>query len=128
MTPIPGVTIVQGDFVLPETQQQVVNLLPAGRAHLVLSDMAPNMSGIGTVDQARVMALAEVALEFARRVLQPRGAFLFKVFHGEGFRELVDLMRGSFIRIDTRKPSASRDRSSEVYLLGQGPAPAPAQM
>lgn len=87
---------------------------------LVLSDMAPNMSGIGEVDQIRAMALAELALDFACRVLKPDGAFVVKVFHGAGFDDLVRAAKRGFRRVVVRKPEASRGRSSENYLLAQG--------
>ncbi|MBT8140369.1 MAG: 23S rRNA methyltransferase, partial [Gammaproteobacteria bacterium] len=90
------------------------------RADLVISDMAPNMSGMKGVDQPRAMLLAELALDLARQVLKPKGDFLCKVFQGEGFDEYLADSRGSFERVISRKPAASRPRSREVYLLGKG--------
>ena len=89
-------------------------------ADLVISDMAPNMSGMNAVDQPRSMYLAELALELACEVLKPEGAFLTKMFQGEGFDEYVRELRNRFQRVVTRKPKASRPRSREVYLLAQG--------
>jgi 23S rRNA (uridine2552-2'-O)-methyltransferase len=96
------------------------NLLDGQPVGLVLSDMAPNMSGILLSDQARVMHLAELGLEFSRGWLKPNGAFLVKVFQGYGFEEFVREMRAVFKSVATRKPDASRDRSAEIYLLGKG--------
>jgi 23S rRNA (uridine2552-2'-O)-methyltransferase len=87
---------------------------------LVISDMAPNISGIDSADQARAMHLAELALDFSMRHLQPGGAFLVELFQGVGFEDYLKLMRSHFTRVVTRKPKASRDRSSEQYLLGLG--------
>jgi 23S rRNA (uridine2552-2'-O)-methyltransferase len=118
LQPLAGVEFIQGDFredaVLAELERKL-----AGKAvGLVISDMAPNISGIGMSDQARAMHLAELALDFAVQHLQPGGAFLVKVFQGVGFAEYFRLMRSRFARVVTRKPKASRDRSSELYLLG----------
>jgi 23S rRNA (uridine2552-2'-O)-methyltransferase len=87
---------------------------------LVISDMAPNISGVAAVDQPRSIYLCELALEFARQTLRPGGDFLVKVFQGEGFDEFFRQMRGSFGKVVTRKPQASRSKSREVYLLGRG--------
>ncbi|MBI5659617.1 MAG: RlmE family RNA methyltransferase [Nitrosomonadales bacterium] len=116
--PIPGVGFIQGDFREDSVLAQLEERLGGRRAELVISDMSPNISGIGVTDQARAMHLAELALEFSLRHLQPGGAFLVKAFQGAGFEEYVRAMRGDFARVVTRKPKASRDRSSEVYLLG----------
>jgi 23S rRNA (uridine2552-2'-O)-methyltransferase len=118
LQPLAGVEFIQGDFredaVLAELERKL-----AGKAvGLVISDMAPNISGIGMSDQARAMHLAELALDFAVQHLQPGGAFLVKVFQGVGFAEYFRLMRSHFAKVVTRKPKASRDRSSELYLLG----------
>ena len=120
MEPIEGVHYIQGDFREDDVLQQLENLLGGGKVGLVLSDMAPNMSGIPLSDQARVMHLAELGLEFGRNWLKPDGAFLVKVFQGHGYEELVRSMRETFRSVVTRKPDASRDRSAEVYLLGKG--------
>ena len=90
------------------------------KADLVISDLAPNISGIGVSDQARSMYLCELALEFARQCLKPGGSLLVKVFQGAGFTEFLDAMRKSFVKVGSRKPEASRGRSSEMYLLGKG--------
>ncbi|WP_162085552.1 RlmE family RNA methyltransferase [Sulfuriferula nivalis] len=117
MDSIPGVTFIQGDFTEQATLEQLALALNNRKVDLVISDMAPNMSGVATADQARSMYLCELALEFASAYLKPNGQFLVKVFQGEGFQEYVKLMRDVFEQVLTRKPKASRDRSSEVYLL-----------
>jgi 23S rRNA (uridine2552-2'-O)-methyltransferase len=94
------------------------------KADVVLSDMAPNLSGIAVSDQARSMDLAEIALEFALAHLQPDGAFLVKVFQGAGYDEYLRAMRAAFLKVVVRKPEASRDESAEQYLLGRGLKPA----
>jgi 23S rRNA (uridine2552-2'-O)-methyltransferase len=116
--PIRGVEFIQGDFREDGVLAQLEEKLGGRRVGLVISDMAPNISGIDMADQARAMHLAELALDFASNHLQPGGAFLVKVFQGAGFEDFLKQMRGHFGRVVTRKPRASRDRSSEVYLLG----------
>ena len=120
MSPIHGVDFIQGDFREDVVLHQLEELLSGGRVGLVLSDMAPNISGIPISDQARVMHLAELGVDFSKQWLKPEGAFLVKVFQGHGYEDLVRLMRETFRSVVTRKPEASRDRSSEVYLLGKG--------
>ena len=120
MTPIHGVDFIQGDFREDSVLAQLESLIGDERVGLVLSDMAPNMSGIPLSDQARVMHLAELGLEFSQRWLKPDGAFLVKVFQGHGFEAFVKAMRETFRLVATRKPDASRDRSAEIYLLGKG--------
>ena len=120
MSPIHGVDFIQGDFREDVVLHQLEELLSGGRVGLVLSDMAPNISGIPISDQARVMHLAELGVDFSKQWLKPEGAFLVKVFQGHGYEDLVRLMRETFRTVATRKPEASRDRSSEVYLLGKG--------
>jgi 23S rRNA (uridine2552-2'-O)-methyltransferase len=120
MPPLRGVTYVQGDFRDDSTQSELERLLAGGRVDLVLSDMAPNISGIAAADQARVMTLAEIALEFAVKHLKPQGKLLVKVFQGAGFDAFLRAMRERFRQVVVRKPEASRSRSSEVYLLGKG--------
>ncbi len=117
---LPGVEFLQGDFHDETVLRQVEDLLHGAKVDLVLSDMAPNMSGISMSDQARSIHLAELALDFAANHLQPQGAFLVKVFQGSGFAEYVVAMRQVFRKVVSRKPDASRGRSSELYLLGQG--------
>lgn len=120
MAPLPGVIFIQGDFseplVLAELKKNLGNHAP----DLVISDMSPNISGISVVDQARGMHLAELALEFAADQLNSGGNFLVKVFQGADFEGFLRTMRASFSRVITRKPEASRGRSSEMYLLGLG--------
>ncbi|MCW5579121.1 MAG: 23S rRNA (uridine(2552)-2'-O)-methyltransferase RlmE [Dokdonella sp.] len=120
MQGIGGVDFIHGDFreeaVLSELEQR----LAGAPVDLVLSDMAPNMSGVAAVDQPRSMHLVELAEEFAARHLRPGGAFLTKVFQGEGFDEFVRRLRGAYARVSIRKPKASRARSPEVYALATG--------
>lgn len=120
MDPLHGVDFLQGDFRDDEVLRHLENLLAGERVGLVLSDMAPNISGIPLADQARVMHLAELGLEFSRNWLKPDGGFLVKVFQGHGFEEFVREMRQAFKTVSSRKPDASRDRSPELYLLGKG--------
>lgn len=123
MQPIGGVSFIQGDF----REESVLRLLEAelnnAQVDLVIADMAPNISGVKDVDQAGAAYLTELALEFSRDRLKPRGNFLVKVFIGAGFDEIIKSMRPMFDKVVTRKPKASRDRSSEVYLLGLGRKP-----
>lgn len=118
MQPLPGVQFLQGDFREENVLAQLENMLDDRQVDLVISDMAPNISGISLVDQARVAHLAELALDFARDWLKPGGHLLVKVFAGSGFDEILQAMRQSFQQVVTRKPKASRDRSSEIFLLG----------
>ena len=117
---IPGVSFVKGDFQEQGTLQALERLLHGEPVDLVLSDMAPNISGIASVDQARSLALAELALEFAVTHLKPRGNFLVKAFQGSGYDTFLRRMRAKFEEVIVRKPEASRSRSSEVYLFGRG--------
>jgi len=121
LDPIAGVDFIQGDFRDDVVLKQLEELLQGRPVGLVISDMAPNISGIVSADQARAMYLAELAMEFAIEHLTPEGSFLVKVFQGAGFEEYLKQMRGSFSKVASRKPKASRDRSSEVYLLATGP-------
>lgn len=120
MDGIAGVTFIQGDFTGAAALEELEQVLAGRLPDLVISDMAPNMSGVASADQARSMFLCELALEFACNHLKPGGDFLVKVFQGEGFQGYVQAMRREFAQVITRKPRASRDRSSEVYLLGKG--------
>jgi 23S rRNA (uridine2552-2'-O)-methyltransferase len=124
MGPVAGVTFIRGDFRESAVLVQVESMLAGNPPDLVLSDMSPNLTGVAVTDQARAVALAELALEFAVRFLKPDGVFLVKVFHGGGFESFVRQMRKSFLEVHVRKPKASRDSSSEVYLVGRGPATA----
>jgi len=119
MEPLPGVVFIEGDFREEGTLARVEQALGGGRADLVVSDMAPNLSGVGASDQARAMHLCELALEFARAHLKPRGAFLVKGFQGVGYPGFVAEMRKAFDSVVSRKPKASRGRSAEMYLLGK---------
>jgi 23S rRNA (uridine2552-2'-O)-methyltransferase len=119
MQGIHGVEFLQGDFHEADVLRRFEALLGERRVSLVMSDMAPNMSGVALVDQARGMALAELALEFAQTRLKPDGAFLVKVFQGSDYEPFVAAMRTAFVKVSTRKPKASRDRSAELYLLGR---------
>ena len=120
MPALPGVVFIHGDFHDDATLAELERLLAGKAVDLVLSDMAPNISGIAGVDQMRTMALAELALDFSVKHLKPQGNFLVKVFQGEGFEEFVKVLRGHFGQVLTRKPDASRSRSNEVYVLGKG--------
>jgi 23S rRNA (uridine2552-2'-O)-methyltransferase len=119
MEPLAGVEFMQGDFTEPGALEQLETLLGEGRVDLVLSDMAPNISGMDAVDQPRAMYLAELALAFAGHWLKPGGDFLAKVFQGEGFDGFLQQCRSQFEKVLVRKPMASRSRSREVYLLGR---------
>jgi 23S rRNA (uridine2552-2'-O)-methyltransferase len=118
MQPLSGVEFLQGDFREESVLKKLEEMLAGKKIDLVIADMAPNMSGINLVDQASVAYLAELALEFSLKWLKPEGNFLVKVFVGTGFDDIVRSMKQGFEKVVTRKPKASRDRSSEVYLLG----------
>jgi len=118
--PIPGVTIIEGDFRDAGVLAQLEAAIGAAKVDLVLSDMAPNISGIDSADQAGGVHLAELALEFARNRLKPGGALVTKMFQGEGFDEFVKNLRKAFDKVVLRKPKASRPRSREIYLVARG--------
>ncbi len=120
MTSLAGVTFIQGDFGEDAVLAEVEKILGGGGVDLVLSDMAPNISGVAGVDQARSVGLAELALEFAVNHLKPQGNFLVKVFQGSGFDALVADIRRKFVQVMIRKPEASRSRSHEVSVVAQG--------
>lgn len=120
MDPLPGVTFIEGDFREESVFNAILAALDGRRVDLVISDMAPNMSGERSVDQPRAMYLNELALDLARRVLRPGGDLLVKVFQGEGSDAYREEFRKSFRQVLVRKPEASRARSSEVYMLGRG--------
>jgi 23S rRNA (uridine2552-2'-O)-methyltransferase len=120
MDHLPNVTFIQGDFTEQETYDQLIQALSGRRLDVVISDMAPNMSGLAAVDQPRAMYLVELATDLALRALSPGGAMLTKVFQGEGFEEWFRQIRERFERVITRKPSASRSRSREVYVVATG--------
>lgn len=117
MQGIGGVEFIEGDFREENVLKQLEDRLGGEKVDLVLSDMAPNMSGVAVADQARVMHLAELALDFSRSWLKPGGAFLIKLFQGAGFDDYLRDLRAEFGRVTMRKPKASRARSSEVYAL-----------
>ncbi len=119
IAPIPGVTIVRGDFREETVLQRLEEALDGRKLDLVVSDMAPNLSGVRATDQARSVHLCELALAFAKDHLKPRGAFLVKVFQGAGYPEFLAAMRGVFVAVSSRKPGASRGESKEMYLLGK---------
>ena len=120
MPSLDGVEFVQGDFREPEVLEALLRLAPERTVDVVLSDIAPNMSGMDAIDQPRAMYLAELALDFAKQVLKPNGTVLIKTFQGAGFKELTDSARKLFSKVRFEKPDASRARSSELYLLASG--------
>jgi 23S rRNA (uridine2552-2'-O)-methyltransferase len=120
LDPLPGVNFIQGDFREEGVLKQLEVLLANKPVGLVISDMSPNISGVSSADQAKAMHLAELAMEFALEHLESNGSFLVKVFQGAGFEDFLKLMRSRFAKVATRKPKASRDRSSEQYLLATG--------
>lgn len=120
MVSIPDVTFIQGDFTEDAILEQILEAVGNTQVDLVISDMAPNMSGLSAVDMPRAMFLCELALDLAGRVLRPGGDFLIKVFQGEGFDIYHKDIRKLFDKVQMRKPSSSRDRSREQYLLARG--------
>ena len=120
MTPLTGVHFIEGDFREDHVLEKLNEVLAGQSIDLVLSDMAPNMTGVGSIDQPSSMYLVELALDFALNNLSKSGCFLVKVFQGEGFEAFLKEMRDNFTKVVTRKPGASRARSREVYLLGRG--------
>jgi 23S rRNA (uridine2552-2'-O)-methyltransferase len=120
MDTLAGVEFICGDFTEDAVFEQILAAIGESPVDLVMSDMAPNLSGMNAVDQPRAMYLVELALDLAVRVLKPGGTFVAKVFQGEGFDTLVASARSQFDRVVTRKPDASRARSREVYLVALG--------
>lgn len=120
LDPLPFVEFVLGDFREDAVLAEILQLLGDDKADLVISDMAPNMSGVDAVDQPRAIHLCELALDMARQVLKPGGTFLVKLFQGDGSEAFIRDVRSSFKTLKIRKPSASRPRSREVYVLAQG--------
>ncbi|WJD62044.1 23S rRNA (uridine(2552)-2'-O)-methyltransferase RlmE [Pseudomonas kurunegalensis] len=120
MDSIADVTFIQGDFTHDEVLQRILEAVGDSHVDLVISDMAPNMSGTPAVDIPRAMFLCELALDLATRVLKPGGDFLIKIFQGEGFDVYLKDVRSKFDKVQMRKPTSSRDRSREQYLLGRG--------
>ncbi|MDQ9170259.1 RlmE family RNA methyltransferase [Oxalobacteraceae bacterium R-40] len=119
MEPIADVHYLQGDFREPEVLQQLESVLQGRKVDLVLSDMAPNLSGIAVADAARVAHLIELAIEFARSHMKPSGSLLVKCFNGTGYNEILEEFRKEFKVVTSKKPKASRDKSSEIFLLGK---------
>jgi 23S rRNA (uridine2552-2'-O)-methyltransferase len=120
MEPIEGVQFIQGDFTDDAAAAQLLQALQGRPVDLVLSDMAPNLSGVAVSDAARVSLLVELALEFARQHLRPEGSFVAKAFHGSGYSQLVELFKRTFRAVKAVKPKASRDKSAETFLVGSG--------
>lgn len=120
MEPLPGVTFIQGDFREDSVLQELMNWIPEHSVDVLLSDMAPNMSGTRAVDVPRAMYLVELAYDFSHKMLKPGGTLLMKIFHGTGFDDIVKLARLQFEHVVIRKPLASRSRSRETYLLAKG--------
>ena len=120
MDSIAGVDFVQGDFTDDKVFERLLSIIGQQGADLVISDIAPNMSGVSEIDQPRSLGLAELALELAKSILKPGAYFLVKLFNGSGYSEYYREMQSTFDSVKTRKPKASRARSREVYLLGSG--------
>ena len=120
MEPIEGVVFLQGDFREAEVLQRLTEEMQDRLADIVVSDMAPNLSGIASADTARIENLVELAIEFAKQHMNPQGALVVKVFHGAGYDQLVKLFKSSFLVVKPMKPKASRDKSSETFLVGIG--------
>ena len=120
MEPIDGVDFVQGDFTELEVYEQILSVMGENKVDLVISDMAPNMSGVSAVDQPKAMYLVELAVDMAEQILRPGGCLIAKVFHGDGFDELLKAVRSKFNKVQIRKPDASRARSKEQYLVARG--------
>ncbi len=117
MDPIAGVTFIQGDFREDDPMEKLRNVLAGEKVDLVISDMAPNITGMASVDQPRSMYLCELALDFAQESLRSGGGFVVKVFQGEGFDNYLKELRKSFSRVVSRKPKSSRQKSREIYLV-----------
>lgn len=119
LEPIEGVEFVQGDFREDEVAMRLAELLGGAPVDVVVSDMAPNLSGIEVTDAARIEHLVELAIDFAQQHMKPEGTLVCKVFHGSGYSQLVDLFKGAFHAVKPLKPKASRDKSSETFLVGR---------
>lgn len=120
MNPLDHTDFIQGDFTEESVFGEILAALEGGQADVVISDMAPNISGVNAADQASAMYLVELALDMARQVLKPKGSFVAKVFHGEGYDDFLKDLRTSFEKVVIRKPDASRARSREVYVVAKG--------
>jgi 23S rRNA (uridine2552-2'-O)-methyltransferase len=123
MEPVEGVLFIQGDFREPEVLAKLEAAMAGRKADVVVSDMAPNLSGIESADTARIAHLVELAIEFSQNHMKPEGALVTKVFHGSGYSELVKLFKETFRVVKPLKPKASRDKSSETFLVGLGLRP-----
>ena len=123
MEPIADVDFIQGDFREQVVADQLVQLLEGQKLDLVLSDMAPNLSGIAAADAARIEDIVDLAIEFASQHLKPSGCLLVKCFNGSGYNQILEQFRQVFRVVSSKKPKASRDRSSEIFLLGRGLKP-----
>ncbi len=119
MEPIAGVEFFQGDFRNDDVLHQLEERLQGQKVDLVISDMAPNLSGVGVADSARIQHVCDLALEFSVNHLKPDGALIVKAFHGSGFSQIVESFKRHFVRVVERKPRASRDKSSETFLIGR---------
>ena len=120
MEPIAGVEFIQGDFREDEVLFQLKDLVGEKKVDLVISDMAPNLSGVSSADSARIEHIVELAADFSLAHLKPEGALIVKAFHGSGFSQIVEMFKKHFKRVVERKPKASRDRSSETFIVGKG--------
>ena len=120
MEPLPGVTFIEGDFTEQDVHDRLLATVNGRGVDLVMSDIAPNISGMRAVDQPKAMYLVELALDFAQTTLKPGGDFVVKVFQGEGFDDFLRTLRAAFERVVIRKPDASRPKSREVYMLARG--------
>lgn len=119
MEPIPDVEFIQGDFREDDVLEKLQSLLENQKLDLVISDMAPNLSGVKPADAARIQHMCELALEFSVAHLKPGGALIVKAFHGSGYSQIVEMLKAHFVRVVVRKPKASRDESAETFLLAQ---------
>ncbi len=120
MAPVDGVVFLQGDIRLPEVLQSLADELRGRLADVVVSDMAPNLSGIASVDAANIEGLVELAIEFSQRYMKPKGALVAKVFHGAAYDPLIKRFKAAFLVVKPIKPKASRDKSAETFLVGLG--------
>jgi 23S rRNA (uridine2552-2'-O)-methyltransferase len=123
MEPIADVEFIQGDFREEAVSQDLGQRLAGEKVDLIVSDMSPNLSGVGAADAARVLHVCELALEFALDHLKPEGTLLVKAFNGSGYSQLVELFKRHFLSVASRKPPASRAQSSEIFLMGRGLKP-----
>lgn len=119
MEPVAGVEFIQGDFRDDDVLKQLEDMVGSRAVDLVISDMAPNLSGVGSADSARIQHVCELAMEFSRAHLKPNGALIVKAFHGSGFSQIVQSFKQDFKRVVERKPKASRDKSSETFLVAR---------